>query len=99
MDDTLCRRFFLEPSGPSQRQYEALRAVFLDGCRQKDVAARFGYNYGAFRQLVLQFRADCVAGQPPPFSPIRVRVAHQDKKPRRQPSPSSRPRPIAARLA
>jgi hypothetical protein len=98
MDDTLCRRFFLEPEGSSQRQYESLRAVFLDGCRQKDVAARFGYDYGAFRQLVLQFRADCVAGQPPPFSPLRVRVARRNKGRRRPPSPSSRPRPIAAPL-
>jgi hypothetical protein len=71
MDDTTCRRFFLEPCGASQRQYEALRAVFVEGCRQKDVADRFGYDYDAFRQLVRQFRADCAGGQPPPFSSPR----------------------------
>ena len=58
MDDTPCCRFFLDPSCAPQRQYEALRAVFIDHCRQKDVAQRFGYDYGAFRQLVGQFRAD-----------------------------------------
>lgn len=25
-----CRRFFLEPSHPKQRQYEALRAYFIE---------------------------------------------------------------------
>jgi len=68
MDDTPCRVFFLQPAGDSQRLYEALRAVFLDGCRQKDVAERFGYPFDAFRQQVHQFRVGCVSGQPPPFS-------------------------------
>ena len=43
MDDTPCCRFFLDPSCAPQRQYEALRAVFIDRCRQQDVAQRFGY--------------------------------------------------------
>jgi hypothetical protein len=71
MDDTLCRHFFLQPPGAAQRLYEALRAVFVDGCRQKDVAERFGYRYDAFRQQVHQFRARCAAGEPPPFSARR----------------------------
>jgi len=69
MDDNPCCRFFLQPSDDSQRLYEALRAVFVDGCRQKDVAERFGYGFDAFRQQVHQFRAACAAGQPPPFLP------------------------------
>ena len=77
MDDTTCRRFFLEPCTASQRQYEALRAVFLEGCRQKDVADRFGYDYGALRQLVCQFRADCADGQRPPFSVFRGPAGHR----------------------
>ena len=40
----------------------------LDGLSQKDAALRFGYSYDAFRQLVHQFRQDCAAGTPPPFS-------------------------------
>ena len=67
MDDHPCRLFFLQPAGDSQRLYEALRAVFVDGCRQKDVAERFGYDYAAFRQQVHQFRTTCAAGQTPPF--------------------------------
>jgi len=72
MDDTLCRRFFHQPSCPLQRQYEARRAVFLDGLSQQETAARFGYSYAAFRQLVHQFRHDCAAGTPPPFFSSRA---------------------------
>ena len=96
MDDSLCHRFFLEPSCAPQRQYEALRAVFIDRYRQKDVAERFGYTYGAFRQLVGDFRAACADGQPPPFSAPRDQVAHRAFGSQRQPGPNARPRPIAA---
>ena len=90
VDDAPCCRFFLEPSCAPQRQYEALRAVFIDRCRQKDVAQRFGYDYGAFRQLVGQFRARCADGQPPPFSAPRAR-GRRAPGPRRPPRPSARP--------
>jgi hypothetical protein len=69
MDDTPCKLFFEQPACPAQRQYEALRALFLGGLSQKDAAVRFGYDYDAFRQLVHRFRRDRVAGNPPPFSP------------------------------
>jgi hypothetical protein len=95
MDDTTCRRFFLEPCGAFQRQYEALRAVFIEGGRQKDVADRFGYDYGALRQLVRQFRADCASGQRPPFSAPRDPAGRRAPR-RHRPSPSGRPPPIAA---
>jgi hypothetical protein len=68
MDDTLCRRFFAEPASTYQRQYEALRAAFVDDCPQQEAAQRFGYSPDAFRQLIRQFRAGCAAGTPPPFS-------------------------------
>jgi hypothetical protein len=74
MDNTPARRFFLQPADDPQRLYEALRAVFVDGCRQKDVADRFGYGYAAFRQQVNRFRVRCAAGQPPPFSAHRLAV-------------------------
>jgi hypothetical protein len=80
MDDIPCRRFFLEPSGPLQRQYETLRAVFVDGLSQKEAADRFGYSYDAFRQLVHQFRQGCAAGSPPPFSSSRARVGPQPNR-------------------
>jgi hypothetical protein len=69
MDDTLCQLYFDQPACPAQRQYEALRAVFVGGLSQKEAAERFGYAYDALRQLVHQFRRDCAAGTPPPFSP------------------------------
>ena len=78
MDDSCSalRDYFLRPSCPGQRQYEALRAVFVEGLSQKDAAARFGYSYGALRQFVLQFRSafsgdggsEEGGGLAPPFS-------------------------------
>jgi hypothetical protein len=52
---TLARRF-LEPSNPTHRQYEALRAFFVDGLPSAEAATRFGYTPGSFRVLVHQFR-------------------------------------------
>lgn len=51
-------RYFLEPSNPTHRRYEALRAYFIDGLPSAQVAARFGYSPGSFRVLVHQFRHD-----------------------------------------
>lgn len=52
------RRFFLEPGCPKQRQYEALRAYFVEGQRSKEVAQRFGYSPSAFHVLCHHFRRD-----------------------------------------
>src|SRR6516165_2684393 len=52
---TLARRF-LEPSNSTHRQYEALRAFFVDGLPSAEAAVRFGYTPGSFRILVHQFR-------------------------------------------
>jgi transposase len=52
---TLARRF-LVPSNSTHRQYEALRAFFVDGLPSAEAAARFGYTPGSFRVLVHQFR-------------------------------------------
>src|ERR1700730_3341557 len=49
-------RVFLEPANATQRQYEALRAFFVDGLPGAEVARRFGYTSGSFRVLVHQFR-------------------------------------------
>src|SRR5262249_11059859 len=49
-------RRFLEPSNSTHRQYEALRAFFVDGLPSAEAAARFGYTPGSFRVLVHQFR-------------------------------------------
>ena len=52
------QNFFLSPEFPLQRQYEALRAFFVDEEPSADVARRFGYSPGAFRVLCHQFRHD-----------------------------------------
>ena len=49
-------RAFLIPSNTAHRQYEALRAYFVDKTPGPEVAARFGYTIGSFHQLVHQFR-------------------------------------------
>ena len=49
-------RFFLEPLSPLHRQYEALRAYFVEGLPSAEAARRFGYTPGAFRVLCHQFR-------------------------------------------
>lgn len=49
---------FLEPVNATHRQYEALRARFVDKEPSHEVAARFGYTAGSFRVLCHQFRAD-----------------------------------------
>jgi hypothetical protein len=49
------RRFFLEPKPPKQRQYEALRAFYVEGRPSQEVARAFGYSTGAFRVLCHAF--------------------------------------------
>ncbi|MBN2507273.1 MAG: hypothetical protein JXQ71_11320, partial [Verrucomicrobia bacterium] len=55
---TVPRRFFLEPKQPKQRQYEALRAFYVEGRSSKEVARAFGYSTGAFRVLCHAFIRD-----------------------------------------
>ena len=56
MDLTECRRFFERPVTSGQRQYEALRAYFIEGLASAEVARRFGYSPAAFRMLCYDFR-------------------------------------------
>jgi transposase len=51
-------RYFVEPRNATQRQYEALRAYFVEGLPSAEAAARFGYTDGTFRVMCSQFRAD-----------------------------------------
>lgn len=53
----LARRF-TEPANPTHRQYEALRAYFVEGLSGAEAARRFGYTPGSFRVLVHHFRRD-----------------------------------------
>jgi len=49
-------KHFLQPSNATHRQYEALRAYFVEGLPSAQAAARFGYSPGGFRVLCHQFR-------------------------------------------
>src|SRR2546429_5599671 len=51
-------RFFLAPESPLKRQYEALRAYYVEQRPSRQVARRFGYTPGSFRVLCHQFRHD-----------------------------------------
>ena len=50
--------FFRQPALPKQRQYEALRAYFVEGRPSREVARAFGYSPGAFRVLCHSFCHD-----------------------------------------
>jgi hypothetical protein len=75
-------RFFLAPEKPLHRQYEALRAYFIDGLTSSRVAERFGYTPGAFRVLCTRFRQEPSKGERffrevrrgPQSSPVRDRL-------------------------
>src|SRR6266849_3514243 len=55
---TAMAKRFLEPSNTTHRQYEALRAYFVEGLPSHEAAVRFGYTPGSFRILCHQFRQD-----------------------------------------
>jgi len=65
--DSDIKRVFLEPANPTHRQYEALRAYFVEGISSAETAARFGYTPGSFRVLCHGFRQDL---QRPFFLPV-----------------------------
>jgi hypothetical protein len=80
---TALQRVFLEPTDSTPRQYEALRACFVEGLPSQAAAKRFGYPPGSFRVLGHQFRQNpqrpCFI-QPhnrPPQAPKRAPVRDQ----------------------
>jgi hypothetical protein len=58
LSDVQATQFFAAPEATRQRQYQALRAYFLDNLPAAAVAARFGYSTASFRALCHQFRHD-----------------------------------------
>jgi hypothetical protein len=75
-------RYFLEPQTTHQRQYEALRAYFVEGLPSAEVARRFGYTPGSFRILCHRFRHRSQDEEPffrdveygPQAAPVRDRL-------------------------
>jgi hypothetical protein len=53
---TAFARFFLQSQNATHRQYEALRAYFVEGLSSTEAARRGGYTPGSFRVLAHQFR-------------------------------------------
>ena len=51
-----CQRFFLHPTSAKQRQYEALRAYYVDDRPAAAAARAFGYTPGAFHVMCHHFR-------------------------------------------
>ena len=47
---------FLKPVNAAHRQYEALRAFFVQKLNSAEAASRFGYSPGSFRVLCHEFR-------------------------------------------
>jgi hypothetical protein len=76
-----CRDFFLQPASARQRQYEALRAYFVEGKGSADVARSFGYTSGTFHVMCHHFRRE-----PSPVFFVSP-----------QPGPRSQPKKSAAR--
>ena len=98
MDDTGCRGFFLEPVATYHRQYEALRAFFIEGRRLQDIAQQFGYRETSLRSMVCRFRAQVHAGESPPFcatAPGATPAAASSPRP--QPSQRRQSSPMRAR--
>ena len=50
------KNYFLIPTSTKQKQYEALRAYFVEDFSAKEVANKFGYTFRAFTSLVADFR-------------------------------------------
>lgn len=49
------KEFFLNPKSIPQKQYEALRAYYVDNKSAKQVADEFGYKHRGFTSIVLNF--------------------------------------------
>lgn len=82
LTDLQATQFFAAPESAPQRQYEALRAYYIDQLASAEVARRFGYTPGAFRVLCHQFRHDAdkraaffaVLRPGPNHAPVREQV-------------------------
>ena len=62
---------FLEPQDARHRQYEALRAYFVEAVPSREAAQRFGYTPGSFRVLCHAFRRTAAPQFFPAVPPAR----------------------------
>jgi hypothetical protein len=94
MDGGHLKGFFLEPRQTFQRQYEALRAIFVDEQPLERVAERFGYTPATLRSMASRLRSDLRQGTATPFffrtaedAPSEEARAEGGRSPRRPTSP------------
>lgn len=59
--------FFVHPTDPMQKRYEALRASFVDGLTAQEVAQRFGYSIHTVNALRRDFKSGALS---PFFQPL-----------------------------
>ena len=59
--------FFLTPTHPTQKMYEALRAFYVDRLPASDIAQRFGWSLNYFKNLRSQFHQSLTANTSPQF--------------------------------
>jgi len=59
--------FFLEPRLPRHRHYEILRARFVEGCRVRVIAERFGLSELSVESMIRDFKAAMDRGEGPAF--------------------------------
>jgi hypothetical protein len=85
---------FLVPSNATHRQYEALRAFFVEKLPSHEAATKFGYTPGSFRVLCHQFRGD---PRRPFFLPERAAAKRTTPPAVPRPSERRRERVIALR--
>jgi dihydrodipicolinate synthase/N-acetylneuraminate lyase len=96
MDDQRCTRFFLEPEGAIHRQYEALRAHFVETEPLTEVAERFGYTISTLKSMASRLRANLRHGLRPPLFSLTAEADLQDRAaaaikaaPKRRKSPTT----------
>ncbi len=66
-DDKRCYQFFLKPTQTYHRQYEAMRAFFVEKRRVQEIAQQFGYQESSLRSMICRFRAEVENNAPNPF--------------------------------
>ena len=97
MDGSHPRQFFLEPQQTFQRQYEALRALFVDDDPLERVAERFDYKPSTLKSMASRLRTDWRRGVATPFfSPTGVGDPSARLPPETDPAPRRRESPTVA---
>lgn len=56
--------FFLQPKATFHRQYEALRAYYLENKTAQEVATQFRYTHQSFYSLTREFKKELLSGPP-----------------------------------